>query len=342
MRFRALQNKALPRTASLASPSSTSHPALLLSRVLLKSANGGLLYTDAPTPAITALHERTQSGVAVNVVARRGIGQLKFGIKELREIWKESLQPDKGYSVAIDSADVERGMNEATSEEVSNSRPKTRLMKLYNEIAAAAPLNDPSSKSQLQIKSLLNPVAYLLSGDALVGVRCRPQVLTGPADNQLCTDDTAQPAVDLPADLVVLSLGYVSEPLHGMEPHYIKGGYAHEGGFVSDNVFVSGWVKRGATGIVGTNIACAKDTVRSVLARVEEFEEIEEQSRGVDATASELSFQDLLAQKGVEFTTWEGWEKIDAVETNKDRLRTEGQPREKVTYLEELIEIAKA
>ncbi|GMI42188.1 hypothetical protein TeGR_g14985 [Tetraparma gracilis] len=300
------------------------------SRVLLKAHLGQLGATDAPSGAVEKLAAIAEGGVEVAVVARRGVGQVKFGIKELREIFKAS---PGSYAFSLPPEELERSMNAATLAEIEGVRPKERLQKLLRTISSSPPPTPPPASS-LSVRTLLSPAAYLADArGALRGVRFRPQVLSGPAGSQACADDPAAAPVDVACDLAVLSLGYVSTPLRGLERRHKGGRYEHEAGKVKgeEGVYLAGWVKRGAEGIVGTNIACAKETARSI---VEDF-------GGKGGGAGEAEVREWLGGLGVEFTDWGGWERVDEVERDPARKRCEEQPREKVVDERELLEIAR-
>jgi NADPH-dependent glutamate synthase beta subunit-like oxidoreductase len=97
-------------------------------------------------------------------------------------------------------------------------------------------------------------------------------------------------------------------------------------------LYVSGWLKRGPTGIIGTNIADAKDTVASIVHDI--------QSPASPKPQSSSSLQDLLQERGVKVVDWEAYQRIDATETSDERRRHPEQPREKITALQELLNVA--
>jgi NADPH-dependent glutamate synthase beta subunit-like oxidoreductase len=96
-------------------------------------------------------------------------------------------------------------------------------------------------------------------------------------------------------------------------------------------LFVSGWIKRGPSGIIGTNIADAKDTVASIVDTVKLSAKPKPVSK---------SLQDLLQQRDVQIIDWKAYRRIDAAERSKDRIRNESQPREKITDRKEQLQAA--
>jgi ferredoxin--NADP+ reductase len=105
----------------------------------------------------------------------------------------------------------------------------------------------------------------------------------------------------------------------------------HEGSHTAiDGVFVCGWIKRGPSGVIGTNKVCAMQTVDHLLA----------DTVSGRVTPAQHSPDELLAtlrERGVRVTTWRDWQLLDAVETS--RGGEVGKPREKVTRLSEMLEI---
>ena len=97
----------------------------------------------------------------------------------------------------------------------------------------------------------------------------------------------------------------------------------------TSNLYVSGWLKRGPSGIIGTNIPCAKDTVSSIVNGLRAIPEKAVDGRsGLDA---------LLSERNVQPVDWKSYQRIDAAEKDSSRLRTDGQPREKFTSINEML-----
>lgn len=140
----------------------------------------------------------------------------------------------------------------------------------------------------------------------------------------------------IPAQLVLVSIGYKGMPLAGTEQWFIasRGLISNEHGRVSGAIddlgglYVSGWLKRGPNGIIGTNIADAKDTVASVV----------EDLAGTDAKKDAFCLDSMLRARAVNFIKWDGYQRIQQIENS--RRRSVQQPREKITSIAELMEAA--
>jgi ferredoxin--NADP+ reductase len=129
---------------------------------------------------------------------------------------------------------------------------------------------------------------------------------------------------DLVADLVVRSVGYRGLPLPGVPfdektgrvPH-AEGRVIRDGGFSADE-YVTGWIKRGPTGVIGTNKSDAVETVTSLLADVHDG--------AVKAHGRSGMLDRLLAQRGIHALGMPAWHRIDAAElelgASHGRLRT--------------------
>ena len=119
----------------------------------------------------------------------------------------------------------------------------------------------------------------------------------------------------IPAQLVVRSVGYRGEPLPGV-PHdagtgrvpHAEGRVIRDGGFSADE-YVTGWVKRGPTGVIGTNKSDAVETVTSLLHDVHDGELVPQGRIGALAA--------VLAERGIEPLGIDGWHRIDAAEVER-------------------------
>jgi len=145
----------------------------------------------------------------------------------------------------------------------------------------------------------------------------------------------------LPADLVLVSIGYRGMPLEGMEElgffdsasSIVKNNHGKLPG--ENNLFVTGWIKRGPTGIIGTNIMDAKETVNSVMKYLETSIPV----TGVETRGRE-GLNDHLSTNGVKAVDWNKFLRIVSAEIDTSRLRSEEQPREKILSVSEMLKAA--
>ena len=143
----------------------------------------------------------------------------------------------------------------------------------------------------------------------------------------------------LEADLVLVSIGYKGVPIAGTEPWFDeqRGVLKNTHGLVdastedSGGLYTAGWLKRGPSGIIGTNIPDAKDTVSTILHDME---------RTIPQLTDSSSIQNLLDERGVKVVDWQAYQRIDTAEQNEERKRHPDQPREKLTTTDELLQAA--
>jgi len=100
-----------------------------------------------------------------------------------------------------------------------------------------------------------------------------------------------------------------------------------DGGAVS-GLYCAGWIKRGPTGIIGTNRACSVETVGSLLSDLDALA-----TRG--AKSGMHGVRALIEQRGLRAVNYDGWIKLDAAEV--ERGKPKGKPREKFTRLHEML-----
>ncbi|MFE5860416.1 FAD-dependent oxidoreductase [Streptomyces virginiae] len=258
--------------------------------------------TDMPQPALGALAE---SGVrAVSTVARRGPSQAKFTTKELRE-----LGTLPGVDVRTDPAEL--ALDPVYADQVAAAALPAvarRNLEVLRGWAQAEPAGLPRS---IALRFYLRPVEILGGPDGRVtGMRFErtaPDGRGGVIGTGVHEDVTAQ--------LVLRSVGYKGVPLAGLPFDPAKGTVPHAAGRVlragraSVGEYVAGWIKRGPTGVIGTNRPCAKETVSALL-----------QDAGAlvrrDLPGDPL---DALRAAGLRPVRWPGWLAIEAAEADLGR-----------------------
>jgi ferredoxin/flavodoxin---NADP+ reductase len=245
----------------------------------------------------------------VTVLGRRGPAQATFTTQELRELG-ELAEAD----VLVDPADLE--LEPAAEERVAADRVAARNLAVLHEWAqhAAQP-----GRTTVTLRFFSRPVR-LLGEDRVTGVEVERTVVD--ADGR--ASGTGETTV-LPADLVVRSVGYRGgelpelplDPRNGTVPN--DQGRVLRGGKPSPGEYVAGWIKRGPTGVVGTNKHDARETVAALLADV---------AAGVVRPGSSGD-DDLVATlraKGADPVLLEDWRAIDAAEValgaTRGRART--------------------
>lgn len=304
--------------------------ALDCARIAAKGKTG-LYSTDIASHALSALKE----GVGhVYIVGRRGHVQGAFTIKELRELVKLKQEGfDASFIVREDELDL--GTTEASLAELNGpgGRPRVRIDKLLREASA----NVQSASKEVHLRFLMNPVEFECHPEketSVGAVRCERTRLEGGSGQQRAVGTGEFESI--PADLVLLSIGYKGLVIPGVEKWFdgTRGVMKHDNGKVDGatstlgGLYAVGWLKRGPTGIIGTNITDAKDTVSTIVQDAEK-DLIERKSGDVESFLSECAA-----------VTWEGYRRIEAAEAS--RKRSEDQPREKIVDLDRQIDIGTA
>ena len=217
--------------------------------------------TDIPEPVLDVL--RASSIREVHVVGRRGPAHAKFTTKELRELGELP-----GVSVSVDADEMDLTTFDASGESATLAESDRRVR--GNLVAMRAWESAPAGPGRsLRVRFWLRPVEILPSPSGTVGGVCLERTRLS-ADGVL--EGTGEiERVD--AQLVLRSVGYQSVPLPGVPFDSRSCTVPNAGGRVVDEAgqplpgeYVAGWLKRGPTGVIGTNKADAAETVRALLA----------------------------------------------------------------------------
>ncbi|MGB8963498.1 MAG: FAD-dependent oxidoreductase [Pseudonocardiaceae bacterium] len=264
-----------------------------VARILAKTAQE-LDVTDMPDHVLSVLDKSTVSDI--HIVGRRGPAQAKFTTKELRELGELA-----NADVVVDPAELV--LDQAGKELVETNKTVRRNVET---------LQDWSTRSQqgrarrIHLRFLLAPVA-VVGAERVEAVQCERNELDG-SGGVVGTGKT----VTLPAQLLLRSVGYRGMALPGVPFDERSGVIPNMAGRVLRNgstvtgEYVVGWIKRGPTGVIGTNKGDAKETVEQLLHDLDALPQAAH--REPDAIITNL------AQRNVGVVTWTGWEAIDAAE----------------------------
>jgi ferredoxin/flavodoxin---NADP+ reductase len=131
--------------------------------------------------------------------------------------------------------------------------------------------------------------------------------------------------------LVFRSVGYRGVSLPGLPFDEEVGVIPNERGRVEAGLYCAGWIKRGPTGVIGTNKKDATETVELLL---------EDARAGLLRRTSDERLESVLAERGVEAVMYGGWEAIDVEE--RTRGEPHGRPRVKLCTWDELLAAARS
>jgi len=292
--------------------------------------------TDTADHALEVLaRSRVQEVV---VVGRRGPAQAAFTNPELLELG-ELTDAD----VVVDAGELERALavhDEAAEQDVT-SRRNVEILREYAQ-------REPTpGRKRVVLRFLLSPSELIAGEDgALAAVEL--------VRNELVADDSGAlraRATDeretIPAGLVFRAIGYRGIPLPGVPFDERRGVIPNEGGRIvhadsgepQAGEYVVGWIKRGPSGVIGTNKKDAQETVDAILADLGAGASSNGSSGALHpSTPDAEALERLLRERQPDVVTYEGWEAIDRHEQALGEQT--GRPRVKLTSIEEMLRVA--
>jgi len=282
-------------------------------------------------PTDTADHALEAFGMAgvteVVLLGRRGPAEAAFTNPELRELGELERA-----AVIVDPAQLE-GVAEP---EDTTKRRNVEILRGYAR-------REPVGKShRLELRFLRSPLEILGAGESgpVTAIRVGVNRLVTGEDGRVSAEPTGEEEV-IECGLVLRSIGYRGTPVAGIPFDHHRALIRNEHGrVVSDDgvcrgEYVVGWIKRGPSGVIGTNKKDAADTVAGILADAE--------AGALGQPVPELADADAvlawLMERAPRLVTWAGWEAIDAAESALG-VRA-GRPRVKLVRLAELIEASR-
>jgi ferredoxin/flavodoxin---NADP+ reductase len=275
-----------------------------------------------------ALEELRSSGIReIWVLARRGPVQAKCSPAELKELGELA-----GVQVVVEPGELE--LDPASEAELEGDKSAQKNMEHFRAFAAA-PL-DPA-KRHIRFRFLVSPVEVLGEGAKVAGLRIERNELRPRPDGSLSARGTGEFEV-LPVSLVVRAIGYRSHALvdlpfdsrAGVIPNR-QGRVVAESGEVVPREYVVGWVKRGPTGLIGSNKMDAAETVAAMLEDAPGLAPLEG-----EAAADPEAVVRLLEGRGARVVTYAHWQRLDRAEV--ERGRPHGRPRVKFSRVEEMLQ----
>ncbi len=288
--------------------------------------------TDIPEPVMAAL--RASKIREVHVIGRRGPAQAKFTTKELRE-----LGDLPGVHVSADPAELalsggydRSGESEALAASDRRVRGNLVAMAGWGGAPAAAPAGEGGRR--LRLRFWLRPAEILESSSAVGGLVLERTRLTDAG----VLEGTGE-FETLEAQLVLRSVGYQSVPLPGVpfdtRTHTVPNAHGRvlsQTGEPLPGEYVAGWLKRGPTGVIGTNKADAAETVQALLADLAGGPDVAEgklprpgllrrpeagppePEAPAGGAAARTALAPVLASRGVTPVSYADWLRISAAE----------------------------
>ena len=291
---------------------------------LLASPHEHLATTDISDHALAALADSKVRDI--HILGRRGPAQAAFTNKEIKELGELP-----GVDVIIDPAALELDPASRAYVEAAEDKSLERNLAILQGYAEREPTGAPT---RIHLHFAVSPVEIV--GDARVEA-----LVIGHNELYASEDGSVRPRLTerrstIPVGLVFRAIGYKGEPLPGL-PFDERGGIVpNVAGRVVDPAtdtpvvgeYVTGWIKRGPQGVIGTNKPDGHESAESLLA---------------DAAAGLLDkdvpsravLEHLLDERQHAVVSFEDWQHLDAIE--KGRGEPDGRPRVKFTHIEEMI-----
>ncbi|WP_033414413.1 FAD-dependent oxidoreductase [Actinomycetospora chiangmaiensis] len=250
----------------------------------------------------------------VVVCGRRGPVEAAFTTTELRE-----LDEIDGLTTVVDPAQIPSADGDA--ELAKGTRRNVEILRGW---ADRGP--DPDAPRRMEFRFLRSPLRILGEGDdgPVTGVELAVNRLETTEDGRVRPVDTGERET-VECGLVFRAVGYKGVALPGVPFDEGSGTIPHTEGRIEgrEREYVVGWIKRGPTGIIGTNRKDANETVRGLLA------DLATGARDGAAVASAEEVEEWLSGRCPDLVDLDGWEAIDAHE--RAAGEPGGRPRVKLT-----------
>ncbi len=275
------------------------------------------------------------------MLGRRGPAQAAFTNPEVRELG-EMLDAD----IVIEPAEVELDEISRAYVDSEDCDPTNRRnVEIFSGFAEREP---EGKRRRIVLRFMRSPIEIRGDGRVESVVIGRNRLERG-GDGRVRAVDTGE-REEIECGLVLRSIGYKGTGLDGLPFDDAGGVIPNDHGRVVEpdsgeqvpGQYVVGWIKRGPSGVIGTNKKDAQDTVDALLADIADGR-IPEPAIDADTPgreAEESGIESLLEERAPDFVSFDAWREIDRAEVA--RGEPQGRPRVKFTTLEEMLEAAKA
>jgi ferredoxin--NADP+ reductase len=295
--------------------------AMDVSRILAKTVDE-LKTTDIADYALEAL---SRSRVReIHLVGRRGPAQAKFTPPEIREIGELA-----DCDPVVQAEDL--ALNPESEAELADpgNRHARDNVDILREFASRGA---PTKRKRYFVRNFESPKEIHGNG-RVERIVLEKTALSGPAFQQ-SAKGTGQ-RVDIACGLVLRSIGYNGIAMPGVPFDERAGVIPSEAGRVVANgaavlgLYVAGWIKRGPTGVIGTNKPDGYETAESLLADVSRLPQC--------PAPNTEQLLERLRNRGVRVVSFDDWRRVDTVEIA--RGKPAGKPREKFATVEEMLSL---
>lgn len=287
-----------------------------VTRVLAKSVEE-LGKSDIADHALEALaHSRVKD---VYMLGRRGPAQAKFTTKELRELGELT-----NADIVVKPQELE--LDAASAASIADQPAMLKNLEILREFAVKPLEGKPR---RVHIRFLVSPVAIIGEGKVQ-----KLRIERNRLDENLNAVGTGE-FEELEVGLVLRSVGYKGVALPDVPFDARKGIIPNQEGRIIQDAqavpgeYTAGWIKRGPSGVIGTNKADAADSVKLLLE--------DAPTLPLAPQAGPEAIPGVLASRGVAFVNFEHWAKLDQHETALGLAQ--GRPRVKVVSVSRMLEV---
>ncbi|SDL74292.1 FAD-dependent oxidoreductase [Microbacterium azadirachtae] len=293
--------------------------ALDVARILAKLPEN-LRSTEVPDNVLEGLEASAVTDV--HVFGRRGPADIKFTPIELRELGEVA-----GVDILLDDADFD-GVDPASA---STNQLKIMLRTLNSWRDRPENRGEPTGNPRRLHLHFWHAPVEITGSDRVEGIRFER---TAPnADGSVSGTGVFR---DYPVTAVYRAVGYFGSPVVEVPFDERRGVVPNEGGRVDGaaGVYATGWIKRGPVGLIGHTKSDATETIANLLEDVD--------AGRLVAPVETADILELLAEREVEVTTWDGWLELDAHERALGAAHRHVRERVKVVPREEQVEISRS
>ena len=291
---------------------------------MLTLSHDELAQTDIADHALEVLDASSVREIVV--VGRRGPAQAAFTNPELLELG-ELQEAD----VVVDPEELKRALAVEDPNAGPTSQRNVAVLREY----AKRPLSN--KRKRIVLRFLLSPLEFLGDGGGVRAVAMARNALQATEDGRLRAVPTGE-TESIEAGLVMRAIGYRGIALPSVPFDERSATIPNEDGRVigpdglHHGEYAVGWIKRGPSGVIGTNKKDAQQTVDALL------EDLAAGAHLRPTDPAPESIERLLAERVPALVTYEGWSEIDRHE--QARGEPHGRPRVKLTRIEELLRVA--
>ncbi len=297
-----------------------------VARVLCRTTDE-LATTDIADHALEALSESRVEEVVM--LGRRGPAQAAFTNPEIRE-----LAELEGADLVVRADEMELDELSRAQVEESGSRDLLKKLEILQGVVGREPAGKPR---RLTLRFLVSPVELIgEAGGRVTSMRITRNRLVAGRGGKLRAEPTGETEV-LDVGLVFRSVGYRGVEIAGVPFHDGWGIVPNEAGRITcedgsgslAGLYVSGWIKRGPSGVIGTNKPDAGETVASMM------EDLESGAVPSPPEPDPGAALRLVQERQPDYVSYESWKLLDELEVAKGR--ESGRPRVKYATVEEML-----